>query len=87
LNLTFTYRHIGTAGGKRGFLKGGFSLIGFGCGSSFGNLGTGASNILGTSGDINAGNGVSPFDWDVSTAAKPHIPSDPNTRDSKAAGG
>lgn len=77
---------LGTTGGKRGFLKGGFSLIGFGCGSSFGHLGGLSSNILGTSGEPGANNnGISPFDWDVSTAAKPHIPNDPNSREPGAA--
>jgi hypothetical protein len=79
---------LGTTGGKRGFLKGGFSLIGFGCGSSFGHLGGASSNILGTLGEPGANsNGISPFDWDVSTAAKPHIPNDPNSREAGAVTG
>jgi hypothetical protein len=63
---------LGTSGGKRGFLKGGFSLVGFG--PSF----MGSSHLLGPVGDASGANGLSLFDWDVSTAAKPHIPNEHN---------
>ena len=55
-------------------------MIGFG--PTFGHFGP-SSTLIGNSGDTAAnGNGISPFDWDVSTAAKPHIPLDPNARES-----
>ena len=76
----------GTTGGKRGFLKGGFALIGFG--PTFGHMGGGSSTFIGPTGESGVpGNGISPFDWDVSTAAKPHMPSDSNARESAALNG
>lgn len=67
---------IGTTGGggKRGFLRGGFALLGFG--PAFTTHVGGLNGTLGGGADT----GINPFDWDVSTAAKPHIPNDPNAK-------
>ena len=51
-------------------------------------MGGGSSTFIGPTGESGvAGNGISPFDWDVSTAAKPHMPSDSNARESAALNG
>jgi hypothetical protein len=65
------FLNLGTAGGKRGFLRGGFTLVGVGGLQAGTHLG--GTQLEGSS--VN-NQFMSPFDWDLSSAAQPHVPND-----------